>query len=285
MSGANQPVVVGIDGSESALVALTWAAREAAANGWPLHLVNAYEEVAIMPTLVAITAREAAESILNEAREHLRNEGFADIDVSTGAHHGFPRQVLLREAAGARALVLGREGAGLFSELVLGSTSLACATHGRIPVIVVPEAWRSAEPEQRMITLGVDGSPQCRSAVEYAFATASRWRARIVAVLAVRPAEPVLADGRGDAESRSQAERMLAEQLAGWRSKYLDVDVTEVVEPGHPAAVIKEHAADADLVVIGGRGHGVVTGMLLGSIARAVLHHVDRPIAIVHEPR
>ncbi len=78
---------------------------------------------------------------------------------------------------------------------------------------------------------------------------------------------------------------MLAEQLAGWRSKYPDVGVTEVVESGHPAAVIKEQAAHADLVVIGGRGHGVVTGMLLGSIARAVLHHVDRPIAVVHEPR
>jgi nucleotide-binding universal stress UspA family protein len=37
--------------------------------------------------------------------------------------------------------------------------------------------------------------------------------------------------------------------------------------------------------VIGGRGHGTVTGMLLGSVARAVLRHVDHPIAVIHEPR
>ena len=48
--------------------------------------------------------------------------------------------------------------------------------------------------------------------------------------------------------------------------------------------MIKEQAADAeDLVVLGGRGHGGVPGMPLGSVTHAVLHHVDRPIAIVHE--
>jgi nucleotide-binding universal stress UspA family protein len=36
--------------------------------------------------------------------------------------------------------------------------------------------------------------------------------------------------------------------------------------------------------VIGGRGHGTVTGMLLGSVARAILRHVDRPIIVVHQP-
>lgn len=76
----------------------------------------------------------------------------------------------------------------------------------------------------------------------------------------------------------------LAEQLAAWRSRFPDVEATEVVASGHPAAVIKEHAVDADMVVISGRGHGEVTGMLVGSIARAVLHHVDRPIAVVHQP-
>jgi nucleotide-binding universal stress UspA family protein len=37
-------------------------------------------------------------------------------------------------------------------------------------------------------------------------------------------------------------------------------------------------------VVIGGRGHSEVTGMLLGSVARAVLYLIDRPTAVVHEP-
>jgi nucleotide-binding universal stress UspA family protein len=282
----NPPIVVGIDGSESALIALNWAAEEAVANGWPLRLVNAYVEIPLVPVMVAKTARGLAEELLREARARLHSRGYADLEVSTVARHGYPRRVLLREAAGARALVIGREGAGLFTELVVGSTSLACATHARVPVVVVPEMWHPVKREQRVITLGVDGSPRCQAAIEYAFATASRWKARIVGVTAVRRAEPFPADVLTvEADGLAQAEHVLAEQLSGWRAKFPDVNVVEVVASGHSAAVIKEHAADADLVVIGGRGHGEVTGMLLGSIARAVLHHVDRPIAVVHQPR
>lgn len=283
-SDANKPIVVGIDGSDSALIALDWAAYEAAAHAWPLRLVNAYEETPLIPTVVAKSARAVAEELLGEARQRLRSHGHADLDVSTVARHGFPRRVLLRASAGARALVVGREGAGLFTELALGSTSLACATHARVPVVVVPETWRRVPHEQRVIVLGVDGSPRCQAAIEYAFTTASRWKARLVAVFAVRRPETLLGeDPAVDSEEQARARRILTEQVAEWRAKFPDVDVTEVVAPGHPAAVIKERSADADLVVVGGRGHGVVTGMLLGSIARAVLHHVNRPVAVVHE--
>lgn len=285
MPTINAPIVVGLDGSESSLVALDWAAEEAAATGWPLRLVIAYEEAPLIPVMVARTAREAAEGILREARAHLEVLGHGDLSVSTMAHHGFPRWVLLREAAGARALVVGHEGVGRFTGLVLGSTSLACATHARVPVVVVPQTWAPGSREQRIITLGVDGSPRCQAAIEFAFTTASRWKARIVAVVGLQLPEPVPEVAYSvDEQAKAQAAGMLAEQLAPWRSKFAGVQVTEVVAAGHPAAVIADHAEGADLVVVGGRGHGVVTGMLLGSVARAVLHHVDRPIAVVHQP-
>jgi nucleotide-binding universal stress UspA family protein len=78
------------------------------------------------------------------------------------------------------------------------------------------------------------------------------------------------------------AARYLAEALAGWMSMFPDVPVSQVIEMDHPAQAIRDHSADADLVVIGGRGHSEVTGMLLGSVARAVLYLVDRPTAVVH---
>ncbi len=279
----DRPVVVGIDGSESALVALDWAADEAAAAGWPLRLVNAYEETPLIPVLVARTAREAAEDILREARARLEARGHGDLTVSTVAHHGFPRWVLLREAEDARALVVGREGAGRFTELVLGSTSLACATHAKVPVIVIPVAWQPLTRERRVITLGVDGSRRCQAAIEFAFETASRWRARIVAVTAVPLPDPPPDLSRSH-DAQAQATVMLTEQLSTWRAKFPGVAVTEVVAAGHPAAVIAGHSADADLVVVGGRGNGLVTGMVLGSVARAVLHHVHRPIAVINQP-
>ncbi|HEX6335335.1 MAG TPA: universal stress protein [Jiangellaceae bacterium] len=286
MPGAdgNPPVVVGIDGSEAALVALDWAAAEAAASGWSLLLVNAYEEAPLVPVMVAKTAHEAADEILREAQAHLVARGHADLDVSMIARHGFPRRVLLHEAAAARALVVGREGAGRLTELVLGSTSLACATHAKVPVVVVPATWRPDEAERRVIVVGVDGSPRCQAAIEFAFVTASKWKARLVAVVGVRQHAGPGAAHPADPPDKSQAAAMLADRLSGRRAEFPDVEVTEVIASGHAADVLADQAEGADLVVIGGRGHGVVTGTLLGSVARAVLHHVEQPIAVVHQP-
>lgn len=282
---ANPPLVVGIDGSEAALVALDWAAAEAAASGWPLRLVNGYEEAPLVPVMVAKSAEEAAQEILREARSRLVARGHGDLDVSVIARHGFPRRVLLHEAAGARALVVGREGAGRLTELVIGSTSMACATHAKVPVVVVPATWRPEEGEQRVVVVGVDGSPRCRAAIEFAFEAASRWKARLLAVVVVRSQPAPVAPHPLDPSDRSGASGMLADRLSGWRTRYPDVEVTEVVATGHPADVLAEHAERADLVVIGGRGHGVVTSTLLGSVAQAVLHRVARPIAVVHQPK
>ena len=76
----------------------------------------------------------------------------------------------------------------------------------------------------------------------------------------------------------------LAEQQAAWRSRFHDVEATEVVASGHPAAVLREHAADADMVVISDRGHGEVSGMLLGSIARSGAASRRPSDAVVRQP-
>lgn len=284
-TAANPPLVVGIDGSEVALIALDWAAEEAAANGWPLKLVYVAERYAAHVSTMVV-GREIADAVFAQARERLRSRGRRGLEVAAVARHGSPRRVLLRESSRTRGLVVGREGAGQFAELTLGSTALACATHARVPVTVVPRSWRPRRAGERTITLGVDDSPRCHAAIEYAFATASRQGARITAVFAVRRPEPVLTKEQDvDADGETQAKRILTEQLSEWRSKFPEVEVAEVVAAGHAAAVIKQHATDADLIVIGGRGQGTVTGMLLGSIARAVLQHVDRPVAVVHSPK
>jgi nucleotide-binding universal stress UspA family protein len=111
----------------------------------------------------------------------------------------------------------------------------------------------------------------------------------LVAVFAMRRTEQLVADAFViDTESVAAARRMVSRQVAGWRSKLPDVDVKEVVEVGHPAAVIKQRATDADLVVLGGRGHGAVTGMPLGDLpvmklTLRSLHTASRATAV--EPR
>jgi nucleotide-binding universal stress UspA family protein len=62
---------------------------------------------------------------------------------------------------------------------------------------------------------------------------------------------------------------------------YLDVD-REVTE-GHPAAVLLPAARDADLLVVGCRGHGGFTGMLLGSVSQHVVAHARCPVVVTHD--
>jgi nucleotide-binding universal stress UspA family protein len=284
----NSYLAVGVDGSAASLAALDWAADEAARHQWPLRMVHAYGEAAPVHRMVSTVpiGREAAEAMFSDARERLAAHGHADLEVSTVATEGSPRGVLLHSDLGAHTLVVGRRGAGQFAELLLGSTALACAAHARVPVVVVPETWQPAARTEQVITLGVDGSARSDAAIEYAFVTASRRQARIVAVFALQRPTPVLAAAAtADPEAHAEAAHMLSEQLAPWRAKFPDVAVREIVADGHPVAVLKEYSEDADLVVVGGRGHGVVTGLLLGSVAQAVLTHVNRPVAVVHEPK
>ena len=58
---------------------------------------------------------------------------------------------------------------------------------------------------------------------------------------------------------------------------------SEVLE-GHPALVLLEQAKDADLLVVGSRGHGEFTGMLIGSVSEHCVTHADCPVVVVRTP-
>ena len=74
---------------------------------------------------------------------------------------------------------------------------------------------------------------------------------------------------------------MLTERLIGWREKYPDLRVAPIVVHDRPARALTERSGDAQLVVVGSRGHGGLAGMLLGSVSQALLHHAGCPVAVV----
>jgi len=137
------------------------------------------------------------------------------------------------------------------------------------------------------ILVGVDGSPSSRAAL--------RW--------AVRHA--VLTDGMVEAVVAWQVPMILrtsawapiyvdeASSLEEDARKTLDAVISDEVEPaddqrvaarvvyGRPAQVLLEAAADADLLVIGSRGHGSVADALLGSVGQYCVHHAHCPVLIM----
>ena len=78
---------------------------------------------------------------------------------------------------------------------------------------------------------------------------------------------------------------MLSEQLAGWRDKYPDVPVRQLVLRGRPAEGLLRHARQlgqgAELIVLGSRGRGGLTGLLLGSTSQSVICHAHLPVVVV----
>jgi nucleotide-binding universal stress UspA family protein len=64
-----------------------------------------------------------------------------------------------------------------------------------------------------------------------------------------------------------------------------EVGIELLAIQGAPAAVLVEQSRDAELLVVGSRGHGGFVGLLLGSVGQQCAHHAECPVVIVHAKR
>ncbi|WFE92792.1 universal stress protein [Micromonospora sp. WMMD987] len=289
MDSANgTAVVVGVDGSESALRAVRLAAAEANRRHRPLRVVHAFiwpllrvpvDPVAGNPPGGGL--RRQAERLVEQAVDVAR-EVDPGLPVTGEIVDGEASAVLLARSPTATTIVLGERGLGGFTALLVGSVAIQVATHAGCPVLVA----RGEEHPGAPVVLGVDGSAASRAAVEYAAAQASARGVRLRAVHAYthpashRPGDlqPMVYD---EARLHDEEAGLLAASLAGLAERHPDVPVD--AEPVHarPVAALVEASRRAQLVVVGGRGHGEFTGLLLGSVSHRVLHHSACPVAVV----
>jgi nucleotide-binding universal stress UspA family protein len=132
------------------------------------------------------------------------------------------------------------------------------------------------------IVAGVDGSAASGFALEWAV-TEAQLRGGVVKAVTAWEFPPVTVGMEGlihDPDMFPQAAR----RLQGEALKKLDsggVAVTADVVQGHAASVLLRAAEDADLLVVGSRGLGGFTGLLLGSVSTQILHHSPCPVLVV----
>lgn len=275
------PVIVGTDGSPASHAAVAWAADEALRQGRPLRVVHVQEPWTLgLPDIPPPMADEAraveSREILDEAAA-VAAEGRPELAVETENIQGETVRALRLIAEQGGELVLGSRGRGRFAELLLGSTSLRVAGHAARPVVVV-----RGEPASRRgeIVVGVAFDHDPHATLTYAFEAARRRGARLRAVHAWDVTDTFARQAKEDPSFIDPLDR-LSELLEDWRTRYADVKVVEEVVSDHPAAILTEASAGADLLVVGTHGRGALGSALLGSVGHAVLHHARCPVAII----
>ncbi|PSL57346.1 nucleotide-binding universal stress UspA family protein [Saccharothrix carnea] len=275
----SKPVVVGVDGSGPAFDAVRWATQEARTRDLPLRLVHAELRLpGDVPDADGRTSKalhEQAWQWLHEAADVARD---VDPEVRLEVHVEVadPAPLLVAESVDAELVVLASRGLGGFTSMLLGSTAIAVTSRGGCPVVVVRGDRRSGP-----VVCGVEGDSP--AVLAQAFDQASARRAALVLVHAWHaPPEP-LADMVGIDLAEYDAEQGgdLAALVTPWREKYPDVPLELVVARGNPARALIDRARDAALLVVGCRGRGALTGLLLGSTSHALLHHAPCPVLVV----
>ena len=137
------------------------------------------------------------------------------------------------------------------------------------------------------VVVGVDGSEGSERALAWAADEAREHQAKLTVVLVwsyplmpVAPGYASLAGNElGDLNAAGQHE--LTRVLTSVLGTEPDLTVERLVVEGHPAQRILEASADADLAVVGCRGHGGFAGMLLGSVSQHVAAHARCPVVVV----
>jgi nucleotide-binding universal stress UspA family protein len=276
----NRPIVVGVDGSDSARDAAEWAADLAAIWSAPLHLLMVAPD----------TAAEPASDRLSELRAAAAAAGARPVIVEMA--QGEVVDVIADRAHEARMLVLGSYGEGAWSGMLAGAVALTLINRVSCPIAVVRgTARRIPPPRGGPVVVGVDGSSAGRAALTLAADLAVSLGSRLVAVHAW---SDVVFGSDGSAMRSHEADSVLATRA----STLLDAELAEIAltHPGLPVqrSVVADTplrgllaAADgARLLVVGHRGVDGGPGRRLGSTSLALVEFVPCPVVLTgHEAR
>lgn len=286
-------VVVGLDGSDSAWLALDRAVDEAQRRGSTLEIVHAWPWAQTDPAALDVdsepqrTPVEIARTVLRlaVARVAERAPELRVVPTLT-AQDAVPE--LLRIGADAALTVIGTRGLGGFTGLLLGSVGLRLAAHTTRPLLVVRgDVTPVLGPEGHgKVLAGMETSAD-EAAARYAFEEAVRRTARL-RVLYVGTHHQQLFQGDHTLPSREGPAARAEREQAGARrvvaalgEKFPQVRVREHVTRGAPAQALVEASRAADVVVLPVHRRTALLGMQLGPVTHAVLHHSHCPVVLV----
>lgn len=288
------PIVVGVDGSEQSELAIRYAVADARRRGTGVTVVHAVHETAPMTAMLPLVSVEAFTEVgqrLVEDGERLVSDLDPDLEVGSLVKAGPAVHVLVSAGEHASAVVLGHRTRSTTQRVLSSSTASGVAARAHCPVVSVPQTWVEGAEHGRVV-VGLDDSAAARDALALAFAEASVRKAGLTVLHAWRL--PVAYE---DVESSrlqfddwmSTASEQIDRIVAPWREVYPDVAVEIDLRHDYAAPALVAATKDADLVVVGRRGHGAPMGLYLGSLARTLIREAHCPVEVApqhgrHQP-
>lgn len=279
------PISVGMKDSAQSEAALVWAARRAEEHHVPLAVLHVVDDRwLIEPASWRESLRHQGEKLLEAASARIR-ERF-QVKVSTQLLSGSVAATLGEYARKTSLMVIGSGSPHLGGSWTDRALQIAGASSGPVAVVTAVDD----QANRHGIVVGVDGSEHSLKAVAYAAAEADREGQPLTVVHAYNAPDPVADAGLAPVELQrliSEQERLvLAETVAGLSSSYPDLAI-KTLSKAHeePVKALVEASAHAKLLVLGSRGRGGFSRMLLGSTVHGVLSHLSCPTIVIPPER
>lgn len=291
MDARTPRVIVGVDGTEGSIEALRWAAHEAARRQWPLLVMTCAElPVAVEAGMVGAggVTGSAMDSIVKEQEEvnqravTLARSFGLTVEVTGETVLGAPGYALVSASHEDDVVVVGATShPGRLTDL-LGSVATVVVHRSKGPVVVVHGVDRRDAVLGRIV-VGVDGSKGSDAALLWAAEEAMRCDAELVLVHGWTYPYMGLRTGGSEPRDDMRLDAMRTLEASALRVKEVaeSVRTQSIISEESPAKAIIDAAKDADLAVVGSRGHGGFAALLLGSVSRTVLQHSPIPVVVI----
>ncbi|KFJ05348.1 universal stress protein [Bifidobacterium tsurumiense] len=285
----DKAILVGVDGSHASYKATWWAANYAKHAGLTLQIVCAYS----LPSYAAVSfdstytamgddnaAHSDAQEILSKAKAIADGQG---VEATTLIVTGDPASVFVELSRNYNLIVIGNRGKGGLAERLLGTTSSSLPAYAYCPIVVVPYTdddgnLRHLNNTITKVAVGSDESKWGLKALDIAADFAAGWGAELNVISAVPRIQGV---DEGEESVMDSYMEDLDVRIKPLLEAHPDLKVNKSVVPGSAVNALTKASYDHDVVVVGSRGRGGFTGLLLGSTSQGLLQHAAGPVYVV----
>lgn len=279
-----ETIIIGVDGSEQSRTALAWALERAKERKASVELLHVADDSFLSESVAFLSeAQKASEQMLEVETAYAKSLGF-DGPISGTAVVGHPIAEVEEISKRADLLVLGAHEGSKWAGSFFGTRAVKIAAVAHSPVAVIPNR---VNDEAHGVVVGIDGSEPSRLAIAYAAEEASRRGVPLTAVYAWMPPltpglEYLWSEELVDSQ-RAAAEEAIAIGVAGLSTRYPDLEIKREIIQAAPVAALVQAGENAELLVVGSRGRGAISRLLLGSVSHGVLQSLPCPVIVTRE--